>query len=561
LPPLSRLLPPAWSLGLAVLMLGAALGPGLVLSYDMVWVPDLALRPDSLGTGSALPRAVPSDAVVAVLDEVVPGALLQKLVLLGSLVGAGTGAAALVGGPLTARLVAVSIAQWNPFVVERLVIGHWPVLAGYAVLPWLLVAGRRLRASGRLPAAVPWLVLAGSLSATAGLATALVTLLACVRSGRTRTNLLVVALVTAVNLPWIVAGLLHAGAATADPAGARLFATSGEGLLPGPLAALSLGGIWNAEVVPGSRTGAAGLVFLVLVVVLACLGARRTLAAVDRWELRALAVAWGVGTGVALVSWAVPGALGWLGAHVPGGGLLRDGSRLLALSAPLTVVLVANGATVVRDRMPDRASRVIVAGTLAVLPVTVMPDAAFGASGALRAVQLPASYDAVRGAVAQAPQGDVVVLPFTSYRAPGWNGGRKVLDPVPRVVDRDSVANDELSVSGVVVEGEDPRAGDVRAALSEPTAAGRSAALTELDVSVAVVAEVPGQRSPAVAGEVLLERDGLTVVELAGAVQQRTQPAGWLVAMALAWAGWLLVPIVWILQIVSSSSQRPPNTA
>ena len=77
----------------AVLLLGPALGRGYVLSYDMVWVPDLALRPDVLGVGSGLPRAVPSDAVVAVLDEVVPGMLLQKLVLLGALVGAGSGSA------------------------------------------------------------------------------------------------------------------------------------------------------------------------------------------------------------------------------------------------------------------------------------------------------------------------------------------------------------------------------------------------------------------------------------------------------------------------------------
>src|SRR3546814_16106233 len=66
---------------LGSLLLGPALGRGYVLSYDMVWVPDLALRTDFLGVDSALPRAVPSDAVVSVLDELVPGMLLQKLVL------------------------------------------------------------------------------------------------------------------------------------------------------------------------------------------------------------------------------------------------------------------------------------------------------------------------------------------------------------------------------------------------------------------------------------------------------------------------------------------------
>ena len=141
-----------WATSLALLMLGPALAPGYVLSYDMVWVPDLALRPDFLGLGSALPRAVPSDAVVAVADEVVPGMLLQKAVLVGALVAAGLGAARLVGGSLVTELVACSIAVWNPFVVERLVIGHWPVLLGYAVLPWLFVVGRTVRGEGRVPA-------------------------------------------------------------------------------------------------------------------------------------------------------------------------------------------------------------------------------------------------------------------------------------------------------------------------------------------------------------------------------------------------------------------------
>src|SRR3546814_6013260 len=89
---------------LGSLLLGPALGRGYVLSYDMVWVPDLALRTDFLGVDSALPRAVPSDAVVSVLDELVPGMLLQKLVLLMGLVAAGAGAARLVGGAIGVQI-------------------------------------------------------------------------------------------------------------------------------------------------------------------------------------------------------------------------------------------------------------------------------------------------------------------------------------------------------------------------------------------------------------------------------------------------------------------------
>ena len=62
----------------------------------MVWVPELDMRSDFLGLATSLPRVVPSDAVVAVLDSVVPGMVLQKVVLLGSLVAGGLGAVRLV---------------------------------------------------------------------------------------------------------------------------------------------------------------------------------------------------------------------------------------------------------------------------------------------------------------------------------------------------------------------------------------------------------------------------------------------------------------------------------
>src|SRR6478735_9398159 len=63
----------AWPWLLTFVVLGPLLGRGFVLTYDMVFVPDLAMRTDFLGLGSGLPRAVPSDAAVAVLDTVVPG--------------------------------------------------------------------------------------------------------------------------------------------------------------------------------------------------------------------------------------------------------------------------------------------------------------------------------------------------------------------------------------------------------------------------------------------------------------------------------------------------------
>lgn len=534
-----RWAPALWSLLLAVVMLGGALGPGYVLTYDMVWVPDLAVTPDVWGVGTALPRAVPSDALVAVLDTVVPGMVLQKLVLLGSLVAAGAGAAALVGGrSLGTQLAASSLMVWNPFVVERLVIGHWPVLVGLGVLPWLLLVCRRWDAGARLPAALPALLVLGALSASTGVATAVAALAGGWRRGAHRRNAGVAVLGVVANLPWLVAGLLHSADATSAAEGARVFAASDEGLLPGPLAALSLGGIWNAEVVPATRLGFLAVVSLVVVGALAFLGwvaHRRT----PIEGVKPLVGCWVVGVGLAVVSWAAPGAIGWMAAHVPGGGLLRDGSRLLLLAAPLTVVLAARGAEWLLDRTPDRATRVLVAGLVAVLPVALMPDAALGSAGALDAVDYPAVLSDARAAVRDAPPGDVVLLPFTSYRAPAWNGERKVLDPLPRFLGRQAVANDELYVDGRPLPGEDPRAAEVGTALALDSARERAAALAGLGVSVAVSQQIPGQDTPEVAGDVTFSASGVTVVEVAGKVRHDRVQLTWIVAMSLAWSGWI----------------------
>ncbi len=271
---------------------------------------------------------------------------------------------------------------------------------------------------------------------------------------------------------------MQSSTATSDPVGAELFATADEGLLPGPLAALSFGGIWNAEVVPASRTGWAGVVLTALLVAAAAVAVVRLARGRARVTgLGGLVVCWAVGYGLAVLSWAAPGVLGWLAAHVPGGGLLRDGSRLLGLAVPLAVVLVAVAVDALLDRLPDRPTRVLVGGVLALVPLSLMPDALWGVGGQLSAVSYPAAYDDARAAVSRAPAGDAVSLPFVSYRAPVWNdGGRRVLDPLGRYLDRPVVVNDELVVSGTRIAGEDPRAAQVRTALEAPSPEARAAA-------------------------------------------------------------------------------------
>jgi len=556
-----RLLPTVWAVLLAVVLLGPALGPGYVLSYDLVWVPRLAMRSDFLGLATGLPRSVPSDAVVAVLDDVLPAMLLQKAVLLGPLVAAALGTARLVGDSLAARMTAVTLAVWNPFTVERLVIGHWTVLVGYGVLPWLVLAGRATRRTGRVPAAAWVLVPLGSLSATAGLVSAVALLVSGWRSPRRvgRSDLVLLVCAVVGNAPWLVAGLLHAGTATGS--GASVFGLHPEGHLPAPLAALGLGGIWNADVVPGSRDTFLGWLALLLVLGLAALGAT-TWRERTRGETARLLTLWVAGYAVALLTWLAPGPVDGLAAHVPGGGLLRDGTRVLALCLPVYAGLPAAGVERLTRPRPglDLATRRLLAATAALLPVLLLYDAAWGVSGTLRAVSYPASWSRAR-ATTDLGGGDLLVLPFSAYRAPAWNHRHTVLDPLGRYLPPNYLAADDLVVDRRAVPGEDPRVPQVRRALRLPTASLRTEALLALGVrDVAVETDVSGPGAHVeLEADVQFRGAGLMLERLRGAPADRTSSVADWVALGAAWTGFaasVLVGLVALLRPAGASLRR-----
>src|SRR4051794_2581783 len=112
----------------------------------MVFVPDQPFKPAWLGLDGTVPRAVPMDALVSVFDEVVPGAVLQRLLLTVAFVAGGLGVAALARRLHAAGQVAgVVVYLWNPWIHDRLAIGQWPTVLAYGLLPWLVLAAARAR--------------------------------------------------------------------------------------------------------------------------------------------------------------------------------------------------------------------------------------------------------------------------------------------------------------------------------------------------------------------------------------------------------------------------------
>ena len=484
---------PAWC-GLLIVLIWAPLArPGFVLSYDMVTVPRQSLVPESLGLGSGLPRAVPQDAVLAIVTSVIPGELVYRAVLIGVVFCAGLGAGRLLDGAgLGAQTVAATAYAWNAYVAERLVIGHWTLLVAYAALPWIVRAGLAARNGDARAVPVAVLLIAvSSLTPTGGLLA--VGLAGAVFAGRTRW--IVVPIGLALQLPWLAPALLNTAVRAPDPAGAMAFAARSDSPLGIVGSVLTLGGIWNGDVIPDSRGLVSAAVLTVAWVVLGAVGAR------DLGRQLGIAGPLGLAAAVGIVlslagTWG--DALAWAIAHVPGAGILRDGHKFLAWFAVALAPAVGLGARQV-GRMVGRATRHAVPGAVPVLaiaaiPILALPDLAWGVWGRLEPVRYPATWYEARDVTRQHHDGALVVLPFQPFRSYPWNDHRTVLDPFPRFSGVQSVWPDALTVGTDRIAGEDPRAARVYEALAsdEPLQGLRNAGVA----LIAVQRDTPGQVPP-----------------------------------------------------------------
>jgi hypothetical protein len=447
----------------------------------MVFVPRLRISGDLIGLSSATPRAVPSDAVVALLSIVLPGQVVQKLVLFAVLVAAGAGAGLVLRVGVIGTAAATIAAVWNPYVAERLAAGQWAVLVGYAALPWVLRGawewGAVLYGDSATSPRRAWLrvavpVVLGSLGgAPAWFLVVLVATVGCVVGARGRPPSLggglLGGLLVALALPWAVPALIRPGGTAANGAGA-VFAPRADtpfGLL---LSVLTGGGIWNADVVPAGRDTVPGALASLAVLVLGVTGlvvARHRLAlAAGLAGLLGLALALLVAlprVGEALAGW-------------PATALLRDGARQCAP----WVVAVSVGVGVAVDAITRRRGVWHAAGgvgpaiALALLPVAALPSVGWGLAGHLAPVDYPHDYEQVSALVASSSTaGAVVVVPFEAYRRFPWNRERAALEPLPRWLPVVTVASSDLVVrrpdgSAVRVPGEDPFAAQVKGALA-----------------------------------------------------------------------------------------------
>lgn len=496
--------------GLLTALICAPIFGGHLLYRDAVAVPRFPLTADAFGIGGSAPRAVPQDGLLAVVSTVIDGgwliASLTALALFAAGVGHGKLARRLVPAAGNAGAVAAAVfAIWNPFVAERLLQGHWSLLAGYAALGWTVCAVLDVaeRPGPRAWAGLAGVCAAGGLTPTGSILVLLVGAVAAI-GVRLRWRQAGIGAVCwlATASPWLAASFFADGVGSSG--GATAFALRSEPWL-GPLGtALGLGGIWNADAVPGSRTSPWALVATVALLAVVATGTWTLLRQrpTDRVIIALGAVA--VGVVVLVVAASTPPGLAVMDAllaHVPGAGLLRDAQKYLALAVPFASIAAAAAVTTLRRLVPA-AFAVTAVGALIVAP---LPDLAWGVGGTVRPVAYPDDYARVTALIGDdrgGNRGAVALWPATGVRHLSWAGGPS-LTPLPRMLAAPVIVSGALTVDGSTVDAPTGRTADVVAALD---AGGDPRRLAELGVGWVVVEEADppralADRAPAYVGE------------------------------------------------------------
>jgi len=494
-----------------------------------------------LGLSESAPRAVPQDFLVALASHLIDGGVVVKVLLILGLWLAGWGAARLVATALpcagaAGQFVGITLAIWNPYVAERLLQGHWSLVVGYGCLPWVATTMLQLRTSGAAACAgvcalVFWIALAG-LTPT-GLMLAATVAVTCVfapGSGRPRRWCAAIGLGAAalVALPWLTAATVAGSLSSTQSEGVSAFAARAEPGL-GTLGTLAtLGGIWNADAVPASRTTPLAVIAAVVLLGVVALGlptlVRRPVA-VPLLILAAVAVAvpaaMATGPGMAAVEATIR--------TLPGLGVVRDAQKWVALAVPAYSLAGAAAVVTLRRRIPAATTALICCAAL----VATLPDLAWGVGGKLAAVDYPQAWPAVSALINADPR-PVAVLPIDSMRRFAWAGDAPVLDPLPRWVRADVLTTGDLTIEGRTVPGEGNRARDVQQLLQ--TGADR-AKLAAAGVGWVVVESsgATGHSPPTLALPVAYHDEDLTLYRVGG---DHPHPPGRGIVLAAHWV-WL----------------------
>jgi hypothetical protein len=450
---------------LALIILLPLVLPGYVLTLDMVFVPHPPL-PDTVTA------SYPFHAAIHFLSYVIPGDVLQKIILLSIIVGSGIGAHRLVEYLWTndaTQHLASRLAPYaggilyviNPYVYGRFMAGQYAVLLGYALLPFFVLALLRFIGNPsirRTLVVAAWAVAISIVSVhTVGLLIIMTIVASAVAIWQRRhdkqplrdlfsyATVGVMATLVASSY-WLVPAMLGRGsiaeqASEFTATDRQAFATDG-----GVFNVLQLQGFWAEAqqlfVLSGDPLPFSGLWQMALWGVI-------IIGVIVAWRLRrSVAVLFGIAGALAVILAVGDSINSWLAAHVSFFAGYREPHKFVALLALTYAVFFAYGTRAILVRVRSGGVHGAVIG-LVLLPFLVTPTMLWGFNGQLKPVQYPPDWYSVRAQLDQVnPDGKVVFLPWHLYMKFDFSG-RIIASPAEKFFGNNVITSNDPEFAGL----------------------------------------------------------------------------------------------------------------
>ncbi|MBF0581723.1 hypothetical protein [Corynebacterium sp. ED61] len=409
---------------------------------DMMIPARMPLNDLNEGLSSSAPRAIPQDTLLSVflppLSTVWIVAAMVLFCAMAGMVYTAWWVRRTVGASLPVQMVASLLLVWNPFTIERMLQGQWSIV----VAMWLLPA---IAYTSTFKQRGPMLFFLGIAAFTpTGWMLGGVIALACARSW------LVAGAQLFLAAPWLLVTVFNGSDVSADSSSAAAFAARAESGVGTLGALMGLGGIWNSEAVPDSRTGwsAAIGVLLCALMVMGAWGAREI---IRRHSGVLVVAALAIVVPFLLSTSAGVSVMGLLMDSVPGAGLLRDSQKFVALAVPGMTLLLARAVQVIAGWL--NSGRWLVSSATGILIVLTVP-ALPAEMSPLKAQRLAPEWTQIVNAVSQPTHSSTLLLPPGNYRV---QDGRPVVDPALKLLPGNPIDPGFLIVDDKLVDG-DPTA-------------------------------------------------------------------------------------------------------
>lgn len=468
-------------------LIGIGIGVGVCFPFfhsGYLFLLDWAVGPHvgiitmpSLGLNGGLTISTPFAVIEAALSGLMHGpATWVPLFLVFPL--SAYSASRLAGGSVWCQISAATFYSVNPFVFNRVFVGHIELLIGYALLPLATrsaISTRSVRGARLFSPALWWAVLTALSVHYCWIYGVVMFAVACSSRrdiGRASRWLLINTAVFGLTCAYLV--LPHMGTTlpvNINQGSLAAFRTTADPRLGLIINVLGLYGFWRIG--PGPVLPKAYIsgwpFFLVAILLVAAIGARSLLGSrkeqnsddtPPRLVATALLVSGVLGVLLAMGDQGPTGALfRWAYIHVPFFNMMREPQKFLMLYALALSIFFGNGVTLLMANAA-KLKRVMyfVTGLIlcVAIPLLYTPTIFGGLNGQIALAKIPQSWSQANLLMGNG-DGKILDLPWHEYLAFPFTGGRVVLNPAGTSFQRDVIWGDNLQVSNFQSNSTSPR--------------------------------------------------------------------------------------------------------